>query len=163
MIRALQLEDLDVLYELRQEALIRCPASFGSTPEYESKEWMADRMRENSEEDFVLGYFIDHRLVGLVGMKRERQEKKRHKAWIWGLYVSRDYRNRHIGRKLLEACIDKSRSIHGLKAIVLSVTDASDRARKLYENLGFERWGIETNALFVDDSYYDEIHLKRSF
>ena len=41
----------------------------------------------------------------------------------------------------------------------LSVTNASDAARTLYESEGFTLWGTEARALAWEGRFVDELHL----
>jgi ribosomal protein S18 acetylase RimI-like enzyme len=54
-----------------------------------------------------------------------------------GLVVARDARGRGIGRQLLTLAESKARSL-GHSQVRLDVVDTNPRARKLYEDVGFE-------------------------
>jgi RimJ/RimL family protein N-acetyltransferase len=60
---------------------------------------------------------------------------------------------------LIRAAIEESRSWDGVSQVHLSVTEAADDARRLYERIGFREWGREPRALFWQGVYVDEAHM----
>ncbi|MCZ8512807.1 GNAT family protein [Paenibacillus filicis] len=60
------------------------------------------------------------------------------------------------GRRLLQALIYELRTMEGLEQVLLTVVSANIPAVKLYEKLGFVRYGTEPRALLVDGDYVDE-------
>jgi ribosomal protein S18 acetylase RimI-like enzyme len=73
---------------------------------------------------------------------------------IWGTYVRPDARQAGTGRRLMEAIIDIAR--HRVELIQLTVVRDNERARRLYADLGFREYGMESHALKHDGRYYDE-------
>jgi RimJ/RimL family protein N-acetyltransferase len=58
-----------------------------------------------------------------------------------------------------ERCIpfrSHARAVEGVRQIKLGVNEANAAARALYRSAGFERFGIEPNALYIDGKFYDE-------
>jgi GNAT superfamily N-acetyltransferase len=49
----------------------------------------------------AFGAFIDTKLVGIAGLRREVLEPVRHKAMLWGVFVSPDWRREGLARRLL--------------------------------------------------------------
>jgi RimJ/RimL family protein N-acetyltransferase len=43
----------------------------------------------------------------------------------------------------------------GIEQVHLGVNTRNERARNLYESLGFEAYGIERRALQIDGEYFD--------
>lgn len=68
---------------------------------------------------FVVGAFEDSRLVGMTGFYRENGLKTRPKARIWGVYLRPEKRGMGVGKKLLEAAIDRGRGIDRVEQILL--------------------------------------------
>ena len=48
----------------------------------------AARLAAAGDDEFVLGAFIDGVLVGTAGFVRNRGARRRHKARVWGVYVT---------------------------------------------------------------------------
>ena len=138
---------------LRQEALTRCPLSFGAAPEDDFLQTEDDvRLlfaRRNG--DAVFGAFTD-RLAGIAGLYREPKQKTRHKAHIWTMYVAPALRGGGAGKVLMEALIVHAKAIEGVKDIHLSVSEKAGPARALYANLGFVVWGTEPGGIVFQGS-----------
>lgn len=95
----------------------------------------------------------------MVGVARASGSKRRHKAYVWGMYVAPRSRRRGVGRALLEAAIGCARAWPGVERLHLSVTSAAARARRMYEAAGFLVWGEEERALQWEGRFVDEAHL----
>lgn len=59
----------------------------------------------------------------------------------------------------MSTLIDRARPLPGLEQILLSATTEQTTAVHLYESLGFQRFGREPRALFVNGTYLDEDYL----
>lgn len=160
-IRRLEPEDAEIWAALRWEALERHPLAFGaSLPADVGQLAESGRARLTSPEDSAtFGAFDGPALLGIVGIVRESGEKERHKARIWGMYVTPDSRRRGMGRLLMDAAIGQARSWLGVDQVSLSVTEAADDARRLYERIGFRLWGREPRALYWEGRYADELYM----
>ena len=89
-IRRLTAQDASSYQQLRHEALQREPLAFtDSVAEHQSVTLETIKTRLTAAEDnFVMGAFIDRRLVGMAGFFRRKGEKIRHRGGIWGVYVT---------------------------------------------------------------------------
>jgi len=110
----------------------------------------------SSEDNFVLGAFIDRQLIGMAGFFRRRGEKIRHRGGIWGVYVAEECRGKGIGRALLGELIGLLQLLPGMQQVALAVSSQNAGAKGLYESLGFEVYGCERRALKIGDEYVDE-------
>ena len=163
-VRELSGDDADDFRRLRLRALKEHPDAFGSSYEAESAvplEAAAERLRRNAEsgDSFTLGAYRGSRLVGMVGFYQETREKTRHRGNIWGMYVPLEEQGKGVARALLTRAIELARALPGLEQIELAVVTRNRRARGLYAALGFETYGTEPRALFVDGEYLDEEHM----
>jgi ribosomal protein S18 acetylase RimI-like enzyme len=94
------------------------------------------------ESDLIVAE-LDGRLVGCVTLYLDAA---RAMTGVWPadsavirlLAVHPAYRNRGIGRALMEECISRCRQAN-IKVIGLHTTEIMDVARKLYERMGFVR------------------------
>ena len=72
------------------------------------------------------------------------------------MYVSPYARGLGIGKTLMEAGIEKAKSIEGLEQIYLAVVSTNESAKKVYSSLGFEVFGTEKKGLRLENNmYYD--------
>ena len=66
---------------------------------------------------------------------------------------------RGLARAVTTAAIDTARSWRGVTVIGLSVSASAPEAIALYESLGFERWGVEPDAVRIDGVSHAEVHM----
>ncbi len=126
-----------------------------STPET-----YAEGLRSGGDENFMLGAFDEQdALVGMAGFYREQVAKKRHKGWVWGVFVSDSHRGHGIGRALLVSILESAQALAELDSIFLTVATTQVPARSLYRSLGFRSFGIEPRALKVNGNYVDQEHM----
>jgi RimJ/RimL family protein N-acetyltransferase len=158
-IRPLTLQDADTWWHLRLVALKDEPHSFAeSAEEHEarSQEDIQKFFRALNSEDFIIGAFEDGELAGMAGFYREKHTKFRHKGTIWGVYVRRESRGKGIAKAILSEVIHRARMIDGLEQILLVVAATQEKPRRLYESLGFRKYGVEPRSLKVSGEYIDD-------
>lgn len=161
-VRLLSASDAAEFRLLRRERLEQDPRAFAeSIAEHDalSPDTIRDRLRTSSGENFVVGSFDDHGLIGIAGFSRSPRLKSRHKGIIWGVYVRPRARGSGAGKAMLTALIDRARQERGLEQIYLTVSTSQIAAKRLYASLGFERFGTEKHALKIDGEYVDEDHM----
>lgn len=158
-IRTLNESDAPLYQNLRLSALKINPEAFGSTYEREVKfplKTIEERLKPTKDK-FVLGAFDESgSLVGIVTFIRENNLKTVHKGNVFGMYVAQESRLQGLGKSLMLELIRMARNCDGLEQINLTVVSDNDSAKKLYESLGFEVYGVERNALKYNGKYYDE-------
>src|SRR5262249_59848633 len=93
------------------------------------------------------------------GFYREKGPKSRHKGRVWGVYVTPEARRAGIGRKMMQALLDRISAIDDMEQVLLSVAATQIPAIRLYRSLGFESFGTEPRALRIGDRYIDEEHM----
>lgn len=163
VIRALTASDVTDFRELRIEALRDSPRAFATSAEEEEArtlEQTAARI-EPGPGFVVLGAYDDGRLVGMVGLRREDHAKERHKATLWGMYVTSGARGRGVASALVQDLLERAAAMPGLRQVNLGVAADNEPARRLYEAFGFEAFGLERNALVVDGDDVDELFMVR--
>jgi RimJ/RimL family protein N-acetyltransferase len=162
-IRVLLADDAAAFQELRLLALRECPTAFSSSYEEECDiplMRVAERLAP-APDRAVFGAFDDGRLVGTVGLLRERHRKLSHKAVVWGVYVSPAFRKRGVGSRLLRAALDHAAAMTGLRQVGLGVNANNLASIALYKSLGFEAYAVEKGFMLVDGVLHDEIHMSR--
>lgn len=161
-VRRLTEGDAQVFWNLRLRALESVPEAFGESPEEHlasSVEALAGRLKSSDGANFVLGALAGAELVGVVGFYRDLRKKRRHRGWIWGMYVVPNVRGQGIGQRLLEETLQRARTISGLQYVLLSVSETQISAQRLYTRVGFRRYGLEPRALQVGERFLDEEHM----
>ncbi|GKV68661.1 N-acetyltransferase [Sporosarcina sp. NCCP-2716] len=159
-IRQLELEDAEAYLALRLEALQNDPDSFAASFE-EEKDQTAEKYRNRfaaPDHTVTYGAFDDdsHQLIGVVTLFREQRLKLRHRANVTAMYTKPDNRGCGIGKALLTQIIETARGLEDIEQVYLAVVSQNGPAKKLYASLGFETFGIEKNALKINDMYFDE-------
>ncbi|MDQ4045484.1 MAG: GNAT family N-acetyltransferase [Chloroflexota bacterium] len=156
-IRLLTAADWDAWWRLRLRALADHPDAFGSdidetlsAGEQASRERFAPKYKDARNQ--IFGAFTgEGTLVGVAGIVGNDRRKTRHRVYIWGVYVAPEVRGANLGHRLVAACIDHARQIDGVLQIHLTVSSHNTVAVRLYERLGFTRYGREPRSLLLPD------------
>jgi ribosomal protein S18 acetylase RimI-like enzyme len=159
-------QDAQGLWDLRMLALETDPWSFVDSPEELrtiSVQEFAERLRADRADNFIVGAFDQGSAVGMVGCYQELPLKRRHKAWIWGVFVKPAARGRGIARSLMQAAIDRAKATDGLDMVMLTVSVDQPAPRKLYESLGFRSIGVEPKGIKIGNQAHDEEHMVLEF
>lgn len=163
-IRRLGAADAVAFRTLRMRGLAECPLAFAASPEDEAgepDEAVGVRLDDRSA-GAVYGAFVDDgRLVGVVGLGRERMRKLAHKAVLWGMYVAPEARRLGVARALVSHLLTEATHWAGLRQVTLGVHAGNHAALALYESFGFIAWGTEPAAAWVDGEPHDETWMVR--
>lgn len=158
-IRSVTKDDVAAFWKLRLEGLLRNPESFASSYEESVNQSMQSVLERISETDYnyIVGAFHDNdELIGISGFVRDKRLKLKHKGFIWGVYVTADYRKQGIGKKMIEEIITRAKTLKGLTQINLSTMATNEAGIRLYQSMGFQTYGVERKALKVGEVYLDE-------
>jgi GNAT superfamily N-acetyltransferase len=165
-IRLFTEQDAQTLWNLRMMALETDPWSFVDSPEElraMSVQEFATRLRADHAENFIVGAFEQGAAVGMVGCYQEVPLKRRHKAWIWGVFVAPAARGRGIAKSLMQAAIQRAKTIRGVEMLLLTVAVDQPAPRKLYASLGFRSFGVEPRGLKIGNDSHDEENMVLEF
>lgn len=161
-IRVLTAGDAEAYSRLRLESLESDPEAFGTSDVEHRRlsiETIRTRITPDAENKFVIGALVDGQLVGSAGLVRESNIKERHKARLWGVYVTAKMRGQGLGRRMLTEVLQRAASMDGVEQIILAVAAPQAAAVALYRSLGFVSFGREPRALKIGDSYVDEEYM----
>jgi RimJ/RimL family protein N-acetyltransferase len=95
------------------------------------------------------------RIVGWCDVVPERHPVHGH-ASLLAMGLLPEFRGRGVGRRLLAATLADARRF-GLERIELVVYASNDRARRLYESVGFVAEGVRRRHRKLDGAYEDSI------
>lgn len=160
-IRRLTPDDAEALATLRREAVHAEPFAFAASPT-DDRGTSLDFVRTmlaDVDEQAVFGHVAGGALTGMVGILRASKVKQRHRADVWGMYVTSRERRHGVGRALLDAAIQHARTWDGVELIHLTVAVSAHAASRLYTRAGFRTWGREPRALRWQSTEVDEDHL----
>jgi RimJ/RimL family protein N-acetyltransferase len=120
-------------------------------------DWTA---RLSSEQDQLFGVFIDAELAGIVGLAFDYHARSRHKATLFGLYVSPPFRRQGLGMALARMVLEHAVQYPDIRWVELTVMAGNEAALHLYPRCGFVQFGLEPLAIRVGDEYYDKVYLR---
>jgi ribosomal protein S18 acetylase RimI-like enzyme len=97
----------------------------------------------------------------MVGLGREVGVKTEHKGFIRSMFVDPSARKLGVASELLKTAINFSEAQMKLEQLTLAVNSTNIEAINLYKKFRFVEYGIEPNALKIDDRYFAEILMYR--
>lgn len=128
-------------------------------PDYPSEvSWFSNLYREVLKGNALC--FVaeeDGHVVGLCDVHSNRPGSEVGHVATLGIAVAKEYRNRGIGRSLLEAMIKACRG--KFEVITLDVFSSNARAYELYRKIGFRENGKLDKAIKRNGRYYSEIKM----
>lgn len=146
---------------LMLEAYALHPAAFTSSVSERLElplSWWQERLAGGSDPDsLVLGALRDDILCGVVGLRFLRPEKERHKASLFGMYVPARCRRLGLGKRLVTTALALARARPGVRLVQLTVTQGNADAQRLYEECGFNAFGVEPEAIAVGGLFFSKI------
>ena len=165
-VRELADTDLGAYKALRDHALAHHEEAFTSDAVAEATrtaQSYASRLGRSDEgSTFTLGAFRADRLVGAVSCERDPRVKVRHVGHGVGTMVRTGEQGAGVGRALMEALLARAEADAELEQLTLTVTAGNAAAERLYERMGFVRFGTLPRAIRVGDRYFDKHHMVRS-
>ena len=140
-VRRIRASEWRLLRSLRLEALEDSPLSYGSTYEREARrpdvEWRERAAAGGAgDEEVAVAAITEGRWVGMARGYLESPI-----AHLIAVYVTPEWRRRGIGRAVSMAVVGWARERRAT-AVVLSVSDWNEEARRVYESIGFVPTGV---------------------
>jgi len=158
-VRRLGADDIVEFRRIRLEALANVPEAFGSSYNetvLRGTDYFTTLLTNNA----VFGAEQpDGTLAGIVGFHRLEGERLDHRGDVFSMYVSGGARGTGCAQALIEAVVAHATPL--VRQLHLGVGTFNDRARKLYERMGFQTYATEPRSLRVGDRYIDEYMMVR--
>ncbi|MGD9790419.1 MAG: N-acetyltransferase family protein [Phycisphaerales bacterium] len=165
VVRSLGAGDESAYIAIRREMLADSPWAFAASAE-DDRGLQAGFLERIAREgtNVIMGEFArslegEINLVGVAGVHTLSHRKMAHRAHVWGVYVSPKARGHGVGERVMRGVIDAARRWPSVTSLGLSASVKSLGAIRLYERLGFVRWGVEPGAVVLNGEAIDEVHL----
>jgi ribosomal protein S18 acetylase RimI-like enzyme len=100
------------------------------------------------------------RLVGYITLRRQSEKKLRHTSNL-NMGIHPEARGRSVGRRLLDAVMERARSEGAIEIVYLHVRSDNPAAVRLYETAGFQRLAVLDRDTRIGDRYYDAVLMRR--
>lgn len=124
----------------------------------EEEKWLEGELKKITEHKSVqLFAFADKKLIGVSGISMKDKAEKH--VGTFGITMAKDFRNKGIGRVLMEKVLQQAKkNLKGLKIIILGVFGNNPIAKNLYQKMGFVEYGNLPNGILhkgkcVDHTY----------
>jgi ribosomal protein S18 acetylase RimI-like enzyme len=157
-IKKLPQERWEEFKSLRLEALQNDPLAFGSS--YEEEINFTEDVWKKRISNTLFACHVDNP-VGMISFVIPQKIKQNHIAEIFGVFVKVDFRNKKIGKQLIEAALDLIKQNKNVRKIKLTVTTVRESAVKLYSQSGFEIVGKLKSELKFDNKFYDAFVMEK--
>ena len=164
-IRPTSESDAPAYRELRLQGLRDHPEAFGA--DYETSaarpiEYWQERMRTGAGGPEGVTYIAEAagELIGMTALVRNDLAKTRHAGSIFGVYTRPDWRAAGVADALVEACLGYAATL-GLRLVRLGVATTNISAIRLYHRCGFRVYGVESESIYHNGVYYDELLMTR--
>lgn len=154
IIKRLTEDDWQHLKHIRLESLKDSPNNFESSYEEEIQK-SDEKWRSWPNRCYALGAFLEGTLIGSCRFFQEFGAKLSHKGNIYSMYIKPKYRGNGIAKMLIKEVIALGKK-QNCTQIHLTCVATNTIAINLYTKYGFKIYGIEPNAIKVDDKFYDE-------
>lgn len=117
------------------------------TVEYEKA--VFERVNQSNREVMLL-CLVDEEIIANCMMRWADTIKTRHRASI-AIKVRKDYWNLGIGTRLMEELLRIAKNQPEIRQVELEFIQGNNRARTLYEKMGFRIVGVKPNAICLKD------------
>jgi RimJ/RimL family protein N-acetyltransferase len=152
---------LDYLYKTAEETdfVLRYPEECSRYTAEGEKE-LFDRINSSST-GAMLVCIVEGKVAGNCQITWNDRIKTRHRASV-AIALLKDYWNQGIGTRLFQELIKIAESNENLLQMELEFIEGNNRARALYEKMGFRITGVGVNAVRLKDgTLLNEYHMIR--
>lgn len=154
LIRSPQEEDIPGMLDYlllsagETEFILRYPEECGKYT-YEGEKALFERLNA-SQEDAMLVCIVDGKVAGSCQISFHQRLKTKHRASV-AIALLREFWGQGIGTRLFQEMIGIAQRHGGILQMELEVVEGNDRARHLYEKMGFRIAGVRPNAICLKD------------
>ena len=122
-----------------------------------TEEWLIDKLKnmtENKQINMVAE--VNGKVIAICGVFRDR-ELHEHRAEL-GIVVHKDYREIGIGKQMIEISTEEAKKL-GVQVITLGFYETNERAKTLYEKLGFKEYGRLPKGVNTKKGYIADVFM----
>lgn len=130
------------------EFIIRCPEECDRYT-YENEKKLFEQLNA-SEDNAMLVCLVDGKVAGNSQIMFNSKRKTRHRASV-AIALNREFWDQGIGTRLFLEMIRLAEKRGDILQMELEVVEGNDRARHLYEKMGFRIVGIRPNGIRLKD------------
>ena len=106
--------------------------------------------------NYMFAVYLDGKIIANSNLTFHNHIKDQHRSRV-GIAIQKEYWNLGIGTILFKEMIETAKNTPGIEQIELGVINTNERAKHLYEKMGFQKVGTLPRQLkLVDGTYYDE-------
>ena len=127
------------------EFVLSYPDEFSLTAEQEGA--FAEAQAQ-SPDSLMITCFDGGRAVGSAQIRFDHRDKLRHRATV-GVGILREYWRQGIATRLMELLISQAQARPGVECVTLEYIEGNERARALYEKLGFQERCRDEDAIHL--------------
>jgi len=155
--RQLSVKDVQAYYDLRIEALKNNPDAFATRLEDALKNPIEKTAQNLAMKNaYTFGAFSEGRLLGNVTLVRNLAPKLHHRGSVYAVYVTPSERGKRLASHLMHQLFEFAKTMQGLERLDLAVASENKAAIALYEQLDFEKYGTDLQAMKTLEKYIDE-------
>lgn len=149
---------ISYMQQMAAEPNITVPLTPGEfNPTVEQEQQLISDFAERPNCLFLLAE-VDGQIVGVLTCEGSKRRVLQHATTV-GISVAHDWRDRRVGRQLMQAAINWARHSAVVTRIELTVYATNERAIHLYTSLGFEREGYHRHTHHQHGDYIDSISM----
>ncbi len=108
------------------------------------------RQKNESPYDAMILCIVDGKLAGMCEINFYSRLKMKHRANV-SIAQTKEFWNQGIGTKMFEEMIRIANKREDVQQLELEYIEGNDRARALYEKMGFKVTGVRPNAILLKD------------
>ena len=116
-----------------------------------------EKLRQYREgKNYMFAVYLDGIVIAISNLSFFSHLKDQHRARV-GIGIQKEYWNLGIGTILFNEMIETARNTPGIEQVELGVISINERAKHLYNKMGFKKVGTLPHQLKLPDgTYYDE-------
>ncbi len=123
----------------------------------EEKDYLKGVIKSIKEHKAVF-LIAEHENKIIANTSIELYNHKKSHVGVFGISISKGYRNKGLGTFLMKTIIDYAKEkLKGLEIIELEVFADNERAKHVYKKMGFKKTGIKPRVIKQGNKYVDEI------
>ena len=160
LVREAQPSDAKACLSVVWEATNERPRTLMTSPEefWSARQWRKHRRGWEADGVWLVAE-VAGRVVGSLGCDRGKRPRERH-VCEFGITVGRAFRGLGVGRAMITTLEEWAREFD-VERIQLRVFDTNERARALYEKLGYQNEGLERSAVKFPDEHIDAVRMAK--